>query len=275
MPGLVPATGGFWFDASCSHGGLGITFDGINGSWNIGSIIMPNYGYVGTPVELPSVPIFPNGLVLGNSSDDYTGMDRLLDFGNEPPTNAPAHLRGDIRLNQQPAPGGVAAWTNTRVAATTLAAAVTSGTTTSVAVAGCPSPALPAGTPVDRVAQSLDQHGIVLDTLLGTLSACTGTTLTFQAAAGHSAANGDTIQFLQWYPAAQIANDPGGTSWPLGKPTTIASLARCTPETIGFGVVRNGATPKADDDEVGKEGSSVRPVFCNGKKWTYLGGGIH
>ena len=47
------------FSGSCAHGGLDITWDGINGSWNINSIIMPYSGYSGMPVNLAYTPFFP------------------------------------------------------------------------------------------------------------------------------------------------------------------------------------------------------------------------
>ena len=81
---------------------------------------------------------------------------------------------------------------------------------------------------------------IELNTLLGTLSACTGTTLTFQAAASHSAANGDTIQFLQWRAAAKIANDAGATNWPVAVAVFAASLTPCNGSMVGFGVIVDG-----------------------------------
>ena len=205
-----------------------------------------------------------------SSGEDFIGMQRLLTFGNGP--GSPWDLQGDTRLNQQPVPGGNMAWTYTQVARTTLSAAVVSGTTTSVAVAACPNPALSAGTVSDRVQIGPDNHGVVLNALLGTLNTCVGTTLTLQAAANISAANGDTIQFLEWHPAAQIANDAAGTSWTLGNyltltPVALASLLTpCTPGTMA--VINNGPTSPVYYANATGTGSSIVPVVCvTGNIW--------
>jgi hypothetical protein len=274
VPGQASGANGMYFDVNCANHGLGIVYNGILGGWSINNIFMPDDNYAGYTAGGGRLPVLKGGLQLGDFSGDYNGMERVFDSGLGAP-GEPWRLQGDTRINQRPTPGGTMAWTNAPSFTTTLAGAVTGGSTTSVAVAACPSPALPAGTPIADTTNASPNPNVNLSRTLGTLNNCTGATLTLQAAATNSGASGDTIQFLQWYPAAEIANDPGGTSWPLGTPTTIAKLAGCTPKTIGFGVVKNGAAGKADDDEVGKEGSSVRPVFCNGEKWTYLGGGVH
>jgi hypothetical protein len=110
-----------------------------------------------------------------------------------------------------------------------------------------------------------------MNTELGTLNTCTSGTLTLQAASLANAANGDTIQFLQWRPAAKIANDAGGTSWPVAAVVNIVDLAPCGPGTLGMGVVFNGQTVAAAGygAAVSTTGSTIRPVFCDATSWTY------
>jgi hypothetical protein len=265
---------GMQFDTACAHGGLGIGYNGYYGGWGINAMLMPddNYrGYNGGDLRLP---IFANGLQLGNGSD-YIGQERVLDGGSGPPATA-WHLQGDIRLNQRSAPGGNLAWTNTQVASTTLSANVVGGTTTSVAVAACPNPALAAGTPVIDATGTGAVAGLIdLSLPLGTLASCTSTTLTLQAAATNSGASGHTIQFLEWRPAAPIADDTAGKSWTLGNymtltPVALASLpATCTAGT--FAVINNGVASPTYNAAVGSTtGAATDPVFCtNGNVWKY------
>jgi len=142
--------------------------------------------------------------------------------------------------------------------------------TTSVAVAACPTVALPAGTPIVAF-QNFTATNVRLDQPLGKLSSCTSTTLTFQAAASVSSLNGTTIQFLQWKPAAPIAADTGGIIWPLGVPTAIASLPACGATTIGYAVVNNGTAYATGTygSTVSATGALTRPIFCNGSNWVY------
>ena len=262
-------TGGMFFSNACTTNGLSITMDGINGSWNVNSLQFPGSNYLGYTVGGNDLIVSPDGLVMG-SQQAYLGEQRLLDSGTSPTLDT-YHLQGDIRLNQVPVSGGGMAWVNAEVARTTLSAALVSGTTTSVAVAACPNPALPAGTPVDWVAPGPDNHSVRLNAYLGTLNDCTGTTLTFRAASLHNAAIGDTIQFLQWHPAAKIANDPSGTNWPVATATYAASLIPCNGGAVGFGVVVDGEAigSKGYGTAVAGGGGSTRPVFCDGTSWTY------
>lgn len=74
-----------------------------------------------------------------------------------------------------------------------------------------------------------------------------------------------------WYPAAQIANDAAGTSWPVATPVVISSLAACSATTVGFGVVINGVAVGTGGygTAVSATGAATRPVFCDGTSWTY------
>ena len=255
----------------------GLGWNAIDSYWawrfSVGVPIMmyTNDTYRGYPTPNGGVQ-FPVGLLLGNDSN-YLGQEREIEsrpgavrsvFTN--------HLRGDVSINTLPSPGGNLFWTYTPSFTTTLAGAVTSGTTTSVPVAACPSPVLPAGAGINRLAEGVIENAIFLDAVMGTLASCSGTTLTFNNPAAVNGVAGDTIQFMQWYPSGRIANDPDGTSWPaLGKATNVASLVACNENTIGFGIVKDGATTKAapNGDAVKATGSSVRPVFCDGTSWTY------
>jgi hypothetical protein len=210
---------------------------------------------------------FPQGLEIGNSGD-YVGQERLLDHGSAP--SGLPRLFGDVRLNTRPDLNKNLGWMNTQAFATTLAAAVTAGTTTSVAVAACPSPALPAGTNIAAIS-NINAPPILLDQVLGTLASCVGTTLTLNAASTYNSASGTPIQFLQWRPVAPVANDPAGTSFPVAAVTDISDLVACRATTVGFGVVNNGVAvgTAGYGTAVSAAGSSTRPVFCDGTSWTY------
>ena len=230
-------------------------------------------GYEGYTLSDNGGVEFPQGLTLSDVNDqnqDYIGMERLLDASTQAPT-AIWHLRGDVSLTHLSSPGGTLGWANTLSFSTTLGGAVTGGTTTSVTVAACPSPALPAGTPIVAFQNVTVGSSIRLDQPLGKLSSCTSTTLTFQAAAAVSALNGTTIEFLQWKPAAPIAADTGGIIWPLGVPTAIASLPACGATTIGYAVVNNGTAYATGTygSTVSATGALTRPIFCNGSNWVY------
>lgn len=264
--------------ASCSTGSTwGLGWNTTYNSWDL-SYANDGYasvrfgtvsnGYIGySPFGLQTV-IMPNGVQLGSFNDDAIGQERLLDGSAILPTEA-WHLQGDVHLNAAPVPGGAMAWTDTPSFTTTLSGAVTGGVTTSVSVAACPSPSLPAGTPViDKTGLVTDGVG-VLSRELGTLSTCSGTTLTLQAVAVNDGVSSDTIQFLQWRPAAPVAADTGGIVWPLGTPTAIASLPTCSATTVGYAVVNNGVASPTYNGAVSTTGSSTRPVFCDGSGWTY------
>jgi hypothetical protein len=211
---------------------------------------------------------FPIGFTLGDFRG-APGTERLFNISPTIPTAYDSfHLRGDTTFNSLPSPGGNMAWVNAPSFSTNLAGSVVKGTTTSVPVAACPAPALPVSTPiVDTVP--------TLNLVLGTLGGCTANSLTFQGTATASGALGDAIQFLQFRPAAPIASDPAGTTWPLGNfmlltPVAIASLpSPCAPGT--FGSVNNGVVRPAYNAPVGTTtGSATDPVFCgNGNVWTY------
>ena len=214
---------------------------------------------------------FPQGLLLNDHAlgGGGAGAERLVDEGTGVPTET-WHKPGDIHFNQIPAYNGHnnLAWINSWASGTTLGAAVTSGATTSVPVSSCPSPVPPVGTPI------LDYSNPTLPPLIATLASCVSSTLTFQAAATHNAANGDTIVFSQWFPAGVIADDPAGTKWTLGNtlrliPVAIASLPTCNAGAAGsFAVVNNGAAPTYGG-AVGTTGAVTSPVFCTGSGWTY------
>jgi hypothetical protein len=226
--------------------------------------------YTGYTVSNHAMMAFYYGLLLNDAETGASspGPERLVDAGPSVPTGA-FHQLGDIHFNQRVDLSHNMAWVNTFVGNQNLAANVTQGTTTSVAVDGCPSPVPPAGTViVDTAHPNIPQ-------LVGTLSSCTSTTLTFQAAAANNGTSGDQILFLQWKPAGPVANDPAGTSWTLGNymtltPVALASLpATCTAGT--FAVINNGVASPTYNAAVGvTTGAATDPVFCtNGNIWTY------
>ena len=90
--GLVSGASGMLFDTGCAANGVSIAFDKYRDSWNFGDQIMPTSGYTGYNT---AVPVYPGGLQLGNGRDDYIGMERQLDSGLSPPTDA-GQLQGNI-----------------------------------------------------------------------------------------------------------------------------------------------------------------------------------
>jgi hypothetical protein len=231
---------------------------------------MPDDNYKGYNRSDLRLPVFSNGLQLANNSD-YIGEERTLDGGYSVPGGSD-HLQGDARLNARPISGGNLAWTNTPSFTTTLAGAVTGGTTTSVTVAACPSPALPAGTPVVDV-PGISVGGVTsVSQPLGTLASCTSTTLTLQAAAIGGGASGDTIQFLQWRPAGLIAKDTTGIIYPTGAFSLVSNLPGCDGNNVGFATVNDGlayGTAGYGVTVTTGGGALARPVFCDGTSWTY------
>jgi hypothetical protein len=135
---------------------------------------------------------------------------------------------------------------------------------TTATVAACPSPALPAGTPIDYA--NFDDRKPV-----GDLASCVGTTLTFQAPAVAAATSGWQAMFMQSRQAAHIANDAAGTSWPVATLANVSGLAPCNATTVGFGVAYDGETyaAKGYGTAVAGGGATHRPVFCDGTSWTY------
>lgn len=194
------------------------------------------------------------------------GCERLFDAGSSAMTTGE---QGNERFNLGATGGGTASWVLTPTFTTTLAGNVTQGVTTSVSVAACPSPSLPAGT------QIVDTTSAANATQIGTLSTCSSTTLTFQAAASYAGTSGNTIKFLQARPAAPIANDTGGTSWTLGNnmaltPVAIGSLPSCVSGEAGtLAVVNNGIASPTYRQAVSATSTATQLVFCDGSGWTY------
>ena len=233
----------------------------VNATW------FPANGYLG--YNGGESLIAPQGIALGNTQSFTVGQERVLSMGVTTP-NLDFHLQGDTNLSTFPAPGGTLATTDASSFNTTLSGTVTVGVTTSVAVAACPSPSLPAGTPI---AVSAGVFGA--QTHLGDLASCTSTTLTLQAAALKSATSGNRLDFLQWYPAALIANDTAGTHWTLGNFVTLSRVSisglPSSPDPGTFAVVVNGldAVTAGYNVTVAGTGSTTRIVFYDGIHWTY------
>ena len=224
------------------------------------------YGhYAGYQAGTVAMVNFPQGFLLNDNAlgGGNVGSERLVDAGVSVPTAA-FHQLGDIHFNQVSPPGGSLAWIDTYSAFTNLGAAVVSGTTTSVPVGACPSPALPVGTPI-----TVQNSGSPSGKTLGTLASCTAGTLTFQAAASNNANSGDQILFLQWRPAGPVAADTGGVVYPLGKAVAIGSLPVCGAAVVGYATVTDGIASPTYMQAVSATGSSKRPVFCDGTSWTY------
>jgi hypothetical protein len=245
-----------------------MTFNPGLSAWTINNLWMPTPSYLGynSGADLMLV----HGIMLGSADQWSLGHERIIDIdpSSYDADGDHAHLEGDVRFNRKPVPGGNMQWAYVSAFTTTLSANVIAGTTTSVAVAACPNPALPAGTPIDSTNFDDRRH-------VGDLASCTGTTLTFQAPALVSGASGQTLQFMQNRPAAPIANDAGGKSWTLGNymtltPVALASLpATCTAGT--FAVINNGVASPTYNAAVGSTtGAATDPVFCtNGNVWKY------
>jgi hypothetical protein len=274
-PGLTNGDGnGFWMSVDGSNGqSTSISWNGYVNAWSAGPATLwtsSSYlGYVGAGGNSGNV-VFPSGIMLGGENNGM-GQERMI-WTSFQGTNLDYHLQGDTLIYSATARGGALIRTNTPAFNTTLSAAVTGGTTTSVPVAACPNPALPAGTPI-----IFDYPSGVYEEQkhLGDLASCSGATLTLQSAASNTAANGSTIRFMQWFPAAPIANDTGGKSWTLGNymtltPVALASLpSTCTAGT--FAVINNGVASPTYNATVGSTtGSATDPVFCtNGNVWKY------
>jgi hypothetical protein len=131
--------------------------------------------------------------------------------------NLTKHLLGDTQINTAAVPGSNAMWIDAPMFSTTLGGAVTKGTTTSVTVGACPSPALVGTVQIIDTTPSLDLP-------LGQMTSCTSTTLTFTAAALNNGTNGDAISFAVWTPAGTVqdANLPAISSCGSGSPAMTA-----------------------------------------------------
>ena len=236
IPGMAAqGANGFQFSSSCVNNEYAISFDGYTHAWTIAGVLYPLGDYLGYNT---GAPVFRGGLQVGtNDGQDYFGQERLIDSGNVAPSGG---LPGDVHLNNQTSSTRIMAWVNTSLFKIFLNADLAVGAT-SVAVYNCPPASTPVGTPVVDTASdpTTNNHVAVTAHVLGTYASCAGSVLTFQAGGATSAGtHDDTIQYSQWRPAAPVANDAGGTSWPVAVAVFASSLAPCGP--VGFGVVNNG-----------------------------------
>ena len=144
--------------------------------------------------------MFP-GFLMANASQNAPGQERTFDSGSVVPTQI-YHLLGDTRLNSGPSSGGNAMWTNVSAGSVTLTSAVVAGDATAH-VSSCPPPFVPGQILI------VDYSATPVELFISGYTSCSGTTLTFNAPAANAAANGHFLAFLQWRPAAQIAQDEG------------------------------------------------------------------
>ena len=166
--------GGMGWSTDGAINAVGMTWDGYHTAWEMRgelglSEIFPGLNYIGYQSNTGLVA--PTGIALSNYQA-YIGEERTLESGVSAPTE-PTHLQGDMRLASAAVSGGNIGWVNVPVFTTTLSGGVVGGTTTSFAVAACPSPAAPAGTPVIDTTgyQTSITHR---EQLLGRFSACSG-----------------------------------------------------------------------------------------------------
>ena len=254
--------------------GITLGYNGTLGTWNFAGVegfnmFLTSYDYLG--YHGGANVVFPGGLEVSNGQNSY-GQERMIDSGAAADTR-PTAIRGNVRFNNNPNSGGAMAWAETVIATSSLGANVVAGTTTSVAVSPCPSPAPAVG---DLVTDEVPVNGVLYtNVLLGTFASCSAGTLTFQAAASNNGSNGDEIFFLEARAAAPISNDAGGYTWPVGRPADVASLLAslpCDGSHIGTGVVSNGqaaGTAGYNAAVTSTTGSATRLVFCDGTSWTY------
>jgi hypothetical protein len=234
------------------------------------SVNIMEFPWIGWPglVEASGHPLFGGGFTLGDAASGHVGVagyERVI-FGSTATPVVTNHHVGDVAYTLNPVSGGTSKLVMTSSFGTTLAGTVTKGTTTSVPVAACPSPALPNSTLINDTTTFPPVE-------LGLLSTCTGTTLTFTAAAINSGANGDQIRFPQWRPAGLISNDTSGNTYTLGVPVVFASLPGCTTvvpagaqATITDGAQTPGYLTAASHNATGYS----RPVICdNSGSWLY------
>ena len=269
--GGLSGQAGLYFDNQCGSSGAAVLFNYWGGNintwaWSSEELVAPlleiiDNTYTGYKLY-PTIGL-PTGAEISNVQEGV-GNERMLDMGSAVPA-ATNRMRGDIRLNSRPTPGGNMAWTDVPSFSTTLTAPLAVSATTA-SVAACPPATVPAGVPIDDIAT-------IPSKLLGTFTSCTGTTLTLSAASA-AGASGDTIQFMEWRQAARIANDQYGLSWPAANPIDVGNLlasAPCNANNVGFGVVTNGVAVGTGGygTAVSATGSSTRPVFCDGTSWTY------
>ena len=262
-----------YYSRDCATLPLLFGYDGYRGTWEWqGDQYFTDAGYLGNQAGGVTRVVFPNGILLGIGA---MGTERTLDSGINPPTD-PWHLAGDTRIDTEPVPGGITAWTNVILFKTTISAPIVGGTTTSIPVAGCPDVAAWGGIPVGT--RIVDQNGFYtpingaqLSRPIGTFAACTGTTLTLQAPAANDVASGNTIAWIQWRASGRIPNDPNGTSWPVATAAYYSDMTPCNPTTMGFGLVYDGEpyASKGYGSVVAGGGGLHRPAFCDGTSWTY------
>jgi hypothetical protein len=175
-------------------------------------------GYTGYTAGNLALMSFQQGLLLydAEAGGGGIGSERLLDEGVSIPA-ATFHQFGDIHFNQNAFPGTNFAWIDTYNGQTNLGSAVTGGVTTSVSIGGCPAYSLPAGTPV------MDNSNPAIPLLIGTVSTCVSTTLTFQSTATASAASGHQIMFMLWKPVGIVQDSaPTISSCGTGSPSVAA-----------------------------------------------------
>ena len=230
---------GLYFDKNCStvtseylsyNGYRNMLAWSGNNSLDAPILALFNTDYLGYSPGGTGGAILPQGFMLGGAANSLLGQERFVDNGVAVPTQN-WHLRGDLHFNSTPSAGSPMAWVNTRTFDTTATQPFTTvAGTNSITVAACPSPALPAGTPISDTA-------LVPNKNFGTLTSCTaGTlnTLAFIATAANIASSGaaDAISFVQWRPGPPIANDTAGTDYSIpnvmrsGKSTNVDLVGR-------------------------------------------------
>ena len=231
----------YWSNNSCSSNIWGLFWNTTVNAWDIdGSAspniveryILPSTGYTGT-VTTFAKKSFPAGVELDFAEDigNAPSNSRYLEYGICGTTTLGNwHQWGDIRFCSNSSPGGNAGLYITPSFSTTLTGAVTKGTTTSVSVTACPSPALTGTVEIIDTTSAPDAP-------LGVYGSCSGTTLTLSAVALAAANSGDTIKFMQWEPFGVVQGGPSPVlttgscsgSTPAGGTTTGTFVAAtCT-----------------------------------------------
>ena len=228
IPGFENGFSGLAFGDNQNGFQYALSRNGRAGTWDLGPssgamMRMAGGAYQGYAFDGGNDMVFPQGLELGNYQTAIGG-ERNLDSGSAAPTAETINLQGNVRLNSTPLPGGPLAWIDAEAFRTTLSGAVTAGTTTSVAVAACPTVAPPAGLVViDFTGRTGAVSGINVQQPIGNVATCVGTTLTLQAAALNSVPSGHTIQFLQWGAAGTVQDLSPPRASSCGTSPAIAS----------------------------------------------------
>jgi hypothetical protein len=206
------------------------TIEAMRFTWPGGAKPVPYPGYTGTKGFMAA---FEDGALFGGEGNS-AATNRQFEMSPTQPSNN-AHQQGDFTINTTSFPGRAMGWSQTSIFTTTLTAAVTQGSSTSVTVAQCPLADPPTSPPTPIYASPGGGALPVQIANYSTTVSCSNPggagTLTFTGAAFASAASGATINLLVTVPVGLVPS-----SYPA-----VVTTGACVGSSLTGGLLVGGA----------------------------------